>query len=502
MRYRDMKRLFIENVIRGIPQLTEVSTRVPEPLQRRWLAKFYEPIRPKEVPESPRLLNHFKVGADPEFVFRTPDRTVMNAETLGLMSGLCFGADNNGRLVELRPAPSRFAVEVVASMLVELRWLAFYQPKSLNFQWKAGAFTGHEGLGGHVHFGRKVVSQRGFEVRALDKVTELMFQSEIFDANEQRARITGPGGYGGYSDIRKQVHGYEYRTVPSWLDSPWKAHLSITLAKLAVCDPSMILAQKSFISPAENRKRIRNILAAYKGRDDDAMIAGLAFTVHGWPTGRIDDFRPEWGIEQPVIEGVLRSGFVPPKIMPTTVSPTRSEIGEIFSYLTSGTNLTLHPPKAEWPFQSIPSGFKYLLSMTKTTRCPGIGELLHDALTPIDGFVVAYCGSNSESDRTIRMSPSVCDMLGKEGFRSLRNLLPTGTRLHRQSEWGGAHHLEVSKTLLAPNTFPVTKAALFSGLLPICRYKDHTTFDTKAWVDRLNSATAPKKSRIIEDYSL
>ena len=68
--------------------------------------------RPNAVPAVPRLLNHFKLGADPEFAFLNEGKQ-HSAHDFGLRAGLCFGADNNGRLVELRPRASRYAVEVV-----------------------------------------------------------------------------------------------------------------------------------------------------------------------------------------------------------------------------------------------------------------------------------------------------------------------------------------------------------------------------------------------------
>src|SRR5581483_4609146 len=46
--------------------------------------------------------------------------------------------------------------------------------------------------------------------------------------------------YGMPGDFRLQTHGYEYRTFPSWLDSPALAFISITLAKLCVHCPGLV----------------------------------------------------------------------------------------------------------------------------------------------------------------------------------------------------------------------------------------------------------------------
>src|SRR5438105_15380826 len=150
MNYSDYKRDFIFQLAKSgdcSPNIADplILSAVPEALRTKWMERFYTATRPEKVPTQPRLLNHFKLGADPEFAIARqvgPQNEIFYAEQLQLIAGLCVGADNNGRLVELRPAPSRFALEVVASMLSELRWLAVIRPKTATLNWKAGAYTG------------------------------------------------------------------------------------------------------------------------------------------------------------------------------------------------------------------------------------------------------------------------------------------------------------------------------------------------------------------------
>src|SRR5579859_48829 len=84
--------------VSGWPQVS------PERLAR-WFQRLYEtPRTPLGV--GSRLVNSFMVGADPEFILRDASQNRMDARELSLKAGPAFGADNNGRLIELRPEPS------------------------------------------------------------------------------------------------------------------------------------------------------------------------------------------------------------------------------------------------------------------------------------------------------------------------------------------------------------------------------------------------------------
>src|SRR5581483_8667143 len=109
----------------GMHRAFPLGCAVSEQILESWLKRLQK--LPEFGPQR-RYVNRFKVGADPEFVFvssgltRDEDSRV-DAHHLGLQQGPAFGADNNGRLAEIRPHPSRSALRVCASILSTLRWM-------------------------------------------------------------------------------------------------------------------------------------------------------------------------------------------------------------------------------------------------------------------------------------------------------------------------------------------------------------------------------------------
>src|SRR6266446_1625709 len=161
-------------------------------------------------PKTPRLCNRFKLGADPEFTFQGKDGSYIYAENLGLTTLTGFGCDMSGRQAEIRAYPSRFALEVVASIADSLRWMGGVENGvTLGLNWQATAFNGKDGCGGHIHFGRRRPQLR------------------------ERQTLT-PGHYGKAGDIRVTNHGYEYRTPSTPLSSPWLTYFTLVVNKLMV----------------------------------------------------------------------------------------------------------------------------------------------------------------------------------------------------------------------------------------------------------------------------
>jgi hypothetical protein len=482
LRYVDLKRNFIRDLIlkgESSPAAAspEIRERVPEAILKRWTEKFYTFSRIDAVPECPRLVNHFQIGADPEFVFKNGN-TVLDASSFAMKAGLCIGADNNGRLVELRPAPSRFALKVVASMLAELRWLSILYPKTTELQWKAGAWTGAEGLGGHVHFGRKVHRQKSFEVTALDNLTGLLFLAGIYPYAEHQARLAGPGGYGKYSDTRVQVHGYEYRTPPSWLFTPWHAFLALTLAKLVVAVPELALEMAKPTQANEARRRIRNILVQYKGRDDDALIACMGFNVWGLPNVVCNDFKSNWGITARSTETYKSLPYKLPEMLPSHIEPSAQEINEVFEYLSKGRALTgLLPSAPNWAFQTVPKGYFALLNYANTLRAPGLGELARDLLSPVQ-IPLTFVATDAPMVYIPRLWKFLVGRL-----KPLRDKYPA-----LQIKVDYAHNnLQLSKGALTPNMVATTRA-LLTEFFPVTRFADVEKFPRDAWLKRLEIA--------------
>ena len=346
-----------------------LGTEVPRERLTRWLARLTEV--PKDFASQRRYVNRFKVGADPEFTFIARGTTSRkDAQAFSLKQGPAFGADNNGRLAEIRPHPSRSVVEVCASVLATLRWMAILHPQTTSYEWHAGAWSVEDGLGGHVHFGRKRPN-RAREIAALDSIEETMLDLGLFDAVQQETRRGGDSHhqlYGRLGDFRLQAHGYEYRTFPSWLDSPELAFLTMTLAKLGVHDPSFVWPYKK---GANNNNRLVNFLSYYKNSDDDARLASAM--LKGRVFGRGGDFKPRWGIS---VLGMI--GGQRPSVVPLSIKPSKEDTAEMFEYLLNQTPLKMRIPTPTWEPINPPRGYRMVIDSSQTIQRKGIGELCWD----------------------------------------------------------------------------------------------------------------------------
>lgn len=351
----------------------------------KWLKNLLK-VRNMRFPVEPRLVQRFTIGADPEFVLYDPDLDVrVDGGALQLKTGRAFGVDQNGRLIELRPVPSRWALEVLTSVLVAMRWFALtHQDSGVHnrLHWRAGAFFMRDGLGGHVHVARKKRLGRDLkllraepEIRALDTVNEMLICLGVYPKDECNARRAGDQFgqlYGRPGDVRPQAHGYEYRTFPSWLDSPWMAYLTLVLSKLLVFDPTgFLLPDKAEITPKVALAKITNVLRKWAPLDDDAKLAAQALRVWGLPRHQGGDFKARWGI-------FYRNAKIPvPKFdfFPTALKPTIAELQEMFCHLGNQTPLESKVPEVYWQ-ATLPEGYLSVLDRTEIQRAPGLGEFL------------------------------------------------------------------------------------------------------------------------------
>lgn len=467
------------------------------------MEKFYHSKRLAKVPAQPRLVNHFMLGADPEFMFIANGKPV-HAEALKLTAGLCVGADNNGRLVELRPKPSRFALKVLASVASELKWLALMYPKALDCEWKAGAYAGQDGLGGHVHFGRKRAAlplgpscpyTDAHEVIALDHLEMLLESSEVFSKREctLRRKESHGGHYGNLSDVRAQAHGWEYRTLPSWLNSPWLAYLSLVLSKLVVHDHSFGEMLPTVVNASQARRWIRNILARFKDLDDDARIAYLGLDVWGLPraTQNATDFKEAWGIFG--LANPVNPPYQVPELLPPFIDPSQTDVEEMFRLIVYGKAISSFlPSPPTWPFQTLPMGYLALQKSTNTRVSPGLGELVWDGVTLHDPF----------SERDFRIWISCVHSIEKPflavdaviarfvDFKELQSRFPGVRFSGRRVVDGGT--LQFSKGLLTQKNLRTAREILHSGLLPVTRFNDLEKLNS--WKERFKSAKPVKPS--------
>lgn len=361
----------------------------------RWWDKFQADSKEFELTNTPRLVNHWALGADPEFVFtetlavrgldgakEVGEAMRVNAEDMKLKAGRAYGADNNGRLVEIRPAPSKWALDMLASMHTTMRWLCILHPKVRRLGWVAGAFKFKDGLGGHVHFGCKRKVAWPVQVEALDQVDILLEHMGVFPAAECAVRRGGDAHkqfYGQYGDYRKQKHGYEYRTFPSWIDSPWMAYLCLVLSKLAAYDPELFVHGAGKLPQPE---LIRNVLRYYSGLDDDAKLALRALKVHGFPRFIGGDFKTRWGLEGYPAVLKLHNEI---KYVPSMIPAEPACIGELWRHFYTGAPIANGTvPAITWTPTKPPEGFTMLLDLVDTRVQKGLGELIYDLVVHIE----------------------------------------------------------------------------------------------------------------------
>jgi hypothetical protein len=171
--------------------------------------------------EDTRQPKRIVIGADPEFILRSPNGKIVSAHHFMGREGDvgCDAVVLSGHrvilpLVELRPQPSSNPVVLTK----HIQSLIFEADRIINhpeLDWLAGAMP-VKGLplGGHIHFsGVELTSQL---LRALDNYLALpVVMIEDEPTNRRRPR------YGFLGDFRHQPHGgFEYRSLPSWLISP------------------------------------------------------------------------------------------------------------------------------------------------------------------------------------------------------------------------------------------------------------------------------------------
>jgi hypothetical protein len=351
--YRDEKRrLYHRLIVRGgrktefqaIAQADSVAA--PSELLAKWEQKFFQ-LPMDSYPTEPRLINRFCVGADPEFILEMPQIDAAgnrvrgryrHAQTCGLDTLTAFGSDMSGRQAELRAYPSRFILDVIASLVDTVRWMneAYGLDK---IDWIAPAKYGDDGVGGHIHIGRKR-PDTPVCIQSLDAVTQLLLAANVLDSKGQAARREATY-YGRFGDWRPQVHGYEYRTMPSWMTSPWAAYFTLVVSKLCILNDAT-----EFLSNDRPQETLINLLRAYKFRDDDARICLLALQKLGFPKYENSDFKKRWGVAPSTCTLNTIRTFFPP-----VIKPTEETKQQLFDYLVHGKALPAKLPNCNWkPF--------------------------------------------------------------------------------------------------------------------------------------------------------
>lgn len=366
--------------------------QLPEnPRHETWVTQHLPLLSPQLFSQEGRHLNNFCIGSDPEFSFmlaEDPRRKATAMHDGHLKVGLAAGCDQNERLVELRPWPSPSVVTHVAGILACFRWL--YRVNGLRIQtygWRAGAFFDGDGMGGHIHFGRKRPTMEA-EVAGLDGLAHVLRSLGVFPTAEWDRRIKGDAlnqHYGDFGDTRKQAHGYEYRTLPSWLATPELAFLCLTASKLVVLDPGVSTGWRSRLRASDPVTLLAGLAKLYKSRDDDAYILYHRLTSNDtWRrTNWTTDFSPAWGIQR---NQIVLSEDEASWILPTMIEPDPEEVGEVLGHLLGDIPLSFTSHKPTWRYR-VPDGYRWLPTYIEPGRHPGLGDLVASMVAANDCLV-------------------------------------------------------------------------------------------------------------------
>ena len=149
-----------------------------------------------------------------------------------------FGYDGAGGPAELRPAPSACAATVVyrlQNLIVNSEPARALQ----EYEWICGNGTPRHPIGGHIHIGAYGASNKQDKAPVITPsaklstlLSHLLVPFAIALSTPEGLRIRLSTTYGALDDIRHQPHGLEWRTLPSWLFSPWIAYFFLEGAKL------------------------------------------------------------------------------------------------------------------------------------------------------------------------------------------------------------------------------------------------------------------------------
>jgi hypothetical protein len=475
-----MKNDFGRYILKGVdlPFESHIVERVTE--------RFFTYDKPEKVCYSSdgRYMNHFCVGADPEFMF-LQEGGLAPAMSFGLKSGLAFGADQNERLVELRAAPARDVVTVLASVLASLRWLYRYLGSEYrDLTWVAPAFLHGDGMGGHVHFGRKRPNRED-EVKGLDGLARIMRACDLFDSDGWTRRCQGDQFhqmYGQYGDIREQKHGYEYRTLPTWLDNPRLAYLVLVLSKLVIIDPDITASWQGKTGDPNRRVSdwdlLRGLAKYYKGRDDDALLLYSMMDVPDKFQFVGGDFRLRWGLSG-VTNKISRSS-----VIPAVIEATAEDTMDLLKYLGEGKKLEMRECAPNFK-NSVPAGYEWVPTVLEYRRRPNIGDIFYDMVTHSSMPIVWDFESNVFSIHTpVGYDRAALNKLMTEGDHGEVNINGTGgsrwvVRIGHQWRKGAAlAHL---------------RKVLYSGLLPIWKVDEVTEESFGKWSKILQPVKIKKK---------
>jgi len=263
-------------------------TDPPQQKLKTWAKEFRKPLEPLG---QGRHANRFLLGAECEVVPFIEGRVVdLPAERFGFIQK---ARPYKMRIVAER---QRFCIGIVASIWRALQVLRTQGISDL----MATEYYHDSGLsmGGSIHFSRRGQNKLK-EIEALDALYLTLVAAKVFDPSLNARRQQGDHRWirtGLLSDARTGNEGYEYRSFPTFVKSPFQALLVLTLAKLAVLQSEEV-SQWPKVNSSPQAKLL-NLLARFKGLDDDARLAYWLVAKNGLPT-RFGKLWDEWKLSTP-----------------------------------------------------------------------------------------------------------------------------------------------------------------------------------------------------------
>lgn len=352
MEYKDERARLYDTLIAeglGPKEADGVHVPVPQRYKDLWIKRFFAKQEQLVFSKDARLVNRFTVGADPEFFFVNKIGNYTHAEGLGLTTLKAFGCDLAGRQAELRVAPSRFVLDLVASVTETLRWMSALVPDTRTMSWVSRPYMPNvgraDGAGGHIHLARKHVTMQT-QVKSLDHATALCLGTGIFNREGFNDRVVGTV-YGKWGDYRPQSFGFEYRTAPTWLASPLIAYLAIVIHKLASHHHVAIIPKDG---KARVQQQVLNLFRLYRGLDDDAALALRAIQELDWPVDDPTDFKPRWGVANTAYNMNEKT------YVPTVIGGSLDTKHQLFDIFNGVGKMKLTPPQCTWNPAVLPKG--------------------------------------------------------------------------------------------------------------------------------------------------
>jgi hypothetical protein len=295
-------------------QCYRIARVIPNPIcthemKQTWLQIF--PRYWKEASQKPVPIEQIRLGADVEFIMKSsrghlflasryfPVRGTVGCDTIWL------GQNRQHKpLVEIRPEPSNQPRQLFAAVYQALL-KASQKTGHLSARWLAGAlpYPGFP-LGGHLHFSG--IPLHFALLRAFDNY--LAFP--LIAIEDERGKGRRPH-YGFLGDFRRQTHGFEYRTLPSWLVSPLLTKALFCCAQLIAAhyrelsffplnesenQQAYIQGNKAIVRPLLPRlwQELRSI--HHYALFSDAIDPFYRYLLSGGTWDETSDFRPSWNI--------------------------------------------------------------------------------------------------------------------------------------------------------------------------------------------------------------